>query len=572
MDERSPNIEARIAEIEQVVHALERRLAAIEERAASGPQAAVNSPETSDAPAPAPPISFDPVAALSIVGRTLVLLGGAYLLRAITEAGILPVPAGVALGFAYASIWLIAAHRAARAPRFWSAVGYGATTSIIALPLLFEAMVRFAIIGGEAGTVVLTVTALAVLAIAVRDRLQPLAWIIVCGTTAASVAISAATGFVLPLAIADIALGIVTLWIGYTVDWIWLRWLPALVANLAVLALASGVSNQATPSPPWAVVATQLLLFAGYFASIAVRTLVREREMNVFEALQGTAALAVGFGGAAYVTQATGSGAGLLVGIGLACAAGAYAAAFAFVARHQGLHRNYYFYTSLALVLVLTSTAAWQATGAIGWAALAVLTSWMAARTGHVTLSFHSAVYFLGAAIGSGLFAVTAAEMVGAPAAAALSPVLLGVFAAGCACWAAPPAAGQLDALLRLPRLSIALLLAGSCAAAMVGIAVTMSTDPGVVATARTAALASVALAAASVGRLPRFTETGWLVYPLLVAGGLKLAVEDLPRSRPATLFIALAVYGIALIAAPRIARVRYVAGEPSVTPPAGCV
>jgi hypothetical protein len=41
----------------------------------------------------------------------------------------------------------------------------------------------------------------------------------------------------------------------------------------------------------------------------------------------------------------------------------------------------------------------------------------------------------------------------------------------------------------------------------------------------------------------------------VLVAGGLKLVIEDFRLSRPATLFIALALYGVALIAAPRLAR-----------------
>ena len=79
--------------------------------------------------------------------------------------------------------------------------------------------------------------------------------------------------------------------------------------------------------------------------------------------------------------------------------------------------------------------------------------------------------------------------------------------------------------------------------------------DPGVIATVRTAAIAGAALAVAFIGLRRRFVEAGWLMYPLLAAGGVKLAAEDLPRSRPTTLFIALAVYGMALIAAPRIAR-----------------
>jgi hypothetical protein len=46
-------------------------------------------------------------------------------------------------------------------------------------------------------------------------------------------------------------------------------------------------------------------------------------------------------------------------------------------------------------------------------------------------------------------------------------------------------------------------------------------------------------------------------VYPLLVLVGLKMVAQDFKYSRPATLFIALAVYGIALIVAPRLRRGR---------------
>jgi hypothetical protein len=51
-----------------------------------------------------------------------------------------------------------------------------------------------------------------------------------------------------------------------------------------------------------------------------------------------------------------------------------------------------------------------------------------------------------------------------------------------------------------------------------------------------------------------RALELGWLLYPVLVAGGLKLLAEDLRYSRGSTLFVALALTG-ALIVAPRLAR-----------------
>jgi hypothetical protein len=67
-------------------------------------------------------------------------------------------------------------------------------------------------------------------------------------------------------------------------------------------------------------------------------------------------------------------------------------------------------------------------------------------------------------------------------------------------------------------------------------------------------------LCAAWIGRHPRFREWGWLVYPLLVAIGLKMMTQDFKFSRPSSLFIAMALYGAALIVAPRLRRTRALA------------
>jgi hypothetical protein len=80
--------------------------------------------------------------------------------------------------------------------------------------------------------------------------------------------------------------------------------------------------------------------------------------------------------------------------------------------------------------------------------------------------------------------------------------------------------------------------------------------DPGVFATVSTSVLALGTLVVAWLGRRPRFRECAWLVYPLLVGIGLKMATQDFKLSRPATLFIAMALYGAALIVAPRLRRV----------------
>jgi hypothetical protein len=57
------------------------------------------------------------------------------------------------------------------------------------------------------------------------------------------------------------------------------------------------------------------------------------------------------------------------------------------------------------------------------------------------------------------------------------------------------------------------------------------------------------------VGRSLRFREWGWLVYPVLMVTGLKFVAEDFRESGPQTLFIALALYGLALLVAPRLRR-----------------
>jgi hypothetical protein len=77
----------------------------------------------------------------------------------------------------------------------------------------------------------------------------------------------------------------------------------------------------------------------------------------------------------------------------------------------------------------------------------------------------------------------------------------------------------------------------------------------GALTTVRTGVLAAAALLVAWVARQDRFREWAWLVYPLLVLLGLKMVAQDFKHSRPATLFIALALYGIALIIAPRLRR-----------------
>ena len=595
MDDRLLRVESAVRDLEQSIATIEQRLAVIERAvAATGADQAGADPSVlpasglpthSGLPASAglsafPVVSRDNlVTTLSFVGRTFVALGGAYLLRALTDASVVPLPQGMALGLAYAMGWLVISDRAGAANRRTSAAFHGLVATIIAFPLVWESVTRFQLLTPDAAALALALVTALTLTVALRQRSQVLAWIAVLAALATSLALVAATGVVLPFAVVTIALGVATLWIGYGADWVLLRWPAALVADLMVLALAARVASGSWPDPPARVIAVQLLLLTGHLASVAARTLLRGRDVNVFEVVQTAAALAVGFGGAVYVAQATGFGAAALAAMNLLFGAGCYGVAFAFLARQQGLRRNFYFYTSLGLILVLVSMALLLTgpTVALAWTALGVLTTWLALRTDRITLNSHAAVYVIAAASASGLLAAATAALVGSAEAPwpPMSPVSLVVLSGAVACWAIPMSRTAGTSVVgRVPRLLITIVLVWAAGGWLIGVivlalrgAVGPAADAGVVATVRTSVLAAAALALAWAGRSDRFRESAWLLYPVLAAGGLKLLVEDLPRSRPATLFIALAVYGGALILAPRLGRSGASSSPPRVTP-----
>jgi hypothetical protein len=75
----------------------------------------------------------------------------------------------------------------------------------------------------------------------------------------------------------------------------------------------------------------------------------------------------------------------------------------------------------------------------------------------------------------------------------------------------------------------------------------------GAVAAVRTAVLVCGTMLLAWAGRRPAWREAGWLVYPVLVATGLKVLFEDLPSGRAATLFVSFGLYGAALLVVPRL-------------------
>jgi len=573
VDDRLPRLESTIDQLRRTITALESRVAALEARASQAPEAAAGleggAVEPAAAEAPAGGRDWrDPVAIATLLGRLLLVLGGGYFLRAMTEAGTLPPASGVAIGFAYGLVWLVLADRAGARGQSPAAFFHGVAAALVAFPLVYEATVRFGVLPGAWSALALAVLTAGMLGVASLRRLRAVAWIPVCVGIPTSVVLLSTTNIVVPHAFYLIAFGVASLWMGYSLDWFIGRWPVALAADMVVFGVTMRALGAQHQESPGIALVVQMTLLVAYLASIAVRTLVRGRNVIPFEVVQTIAALVVGLGGAISVTRATGAGTMTLGIANLLVGAACYGVAFAFIDRQENRGRNVYFYTSLALVLVLVgSTLLLPATALdLSFAALAVVACVLWGRSGRLFLLLHGAAYLVAAGLASGTlgYAVWAFASgqtgvwrqpgLGAPVVAAAG-LLAAWLAAGEGSGEAHPRARWLRFVIILVAVSAVGGVAVGLLAPVVAGAASGTVDPGVLATLRTVVLALAALAVAWIGRHDGFREWAWLVYPLLVVTGLKMVAQDFMQSRPATMFVALALYGAALIVAPRLRR-----------------
>ncbi|MGE0462016.1 MAG: hypothetical protein AB7Q16_11665 [Vicinamibacterales bacterium] len=552
------------------VQALTERLAVIEARLAAlearGPAPAGEPAAYDILPAVAVP-RVDALRLTTALGRSFIVLGGAFLLRALTDGGTWPPGAGVTLGLVYALSWMALSDRAAGAGDRVRAIFDGGTAFIIGFPLVGEATLRFGLFTPEAAAVVLTAFTAAALVVAYRAGLQTLAWMGTVGGMVTGLTLMVRLGVVAPYSIYFTALGVGTLWLGYLREWKLLRWPTGLLAAVGVL----GVTSRALSVPPadtaasaWAA---QGLLVVGYFASVAIRTLIRGRQVIVFEVAQTVLVLLVGVGGAVMVSRSLQAG-GATLGLVLALlGAVAYLVSFRFMPRDARGALNFYFYSSLAIVFALTGveTALGGAARALALSGFAALLAVAWSRTGRVTLGGHAAVALSAAAVSGGLMALFESAFAGEfPVAALLwtAGVTLAVALLVSGSHASEAHAGRFVAA-DIPALGIGLMaVIGTAAFLTLAVARALEAvsstvmDAGTLATVRTAVLSAMAIGAGLLDRPGRFSAIGRLAYPLLALTGLKLALVDLRASSPATLFVALACYGVALVMVARLRRV----------------
>ncbi|HYN41885.1 MAG TPA: hypothetical protein VE129_08930 [Thermoanaerobaculia bacterium] len=572
MTDRVDLLEERVASLATAVAALEARLAGLE----SAPEAIARVREEQEGAEATGAVPEAGVAALSavsdtapmaLVGRAFLGIGGAYLFRALTEAGTLPHLVGVALGLAYAGAWLLAAVWSGRSGRRTDAALHAFLSLAVALPLLWETTVRMRTLPPIAAAALLFGIGAATFAVAWRHDLASVAWAAALGAVGTAWGLLLATARIELFTLLLIAFGAATLWATYGRRWHGLRWPAALAADLAVLTLVylgsrpSGPPESYAGLSPGRAVFIALLLFVVYAGSFAARTLARRRDVNVFEVFQTAAVLAVGYGGAVRLSQAAGTGGEVLGVAALVLSALGYAAAFGFVERDAGGARNFLFFSSLGLVLALTGGGVLAEGPALAfvWTGFGLTAAVLGVRLGRRTLTAHGAAYLATAGIPSGLFAPTFSAFAGSTAMAPLRPSVaaFAVAAAAAVSWGVTVRWRWRDpegARVSIPA-TVLLAVAATGAGAGTIFALVAALPAGAVAPARTAVLAGAAVGLAALRKWIGADEAGWLAWTVFVGAALRVLLQDLPAGRPIPLFVGFVLCGAALLAVSSLGR-----------------
>lgn len=552
----------RIAELEIRLAAVERRLDVLEGSAGAKAAAA-------ERVAAEPSLGDSVVANASThIGRVLLIFGGAFLLRAMTDFKFVPVPIGLLMGAAYAVFWLALAYRrGAVQSRRAAAAFFGGTSTLLALPLLVESITKFSLLTGMQGLVALSVYFVLAMLVAVQRNLRSLAWLVTAGSTVTACAIFIAAHEAMAPVVVLAGIGLLALWAVYRSGWMGLQWLGALGASVGVIALMTVSQSERWTVGPRAAALAAIAVLLAYLLAFALRTQWRVADIGLFEACQTCLAGIIAF---LAVRSAATAGELSLFATGLPTTAlGVAAYALALSPRSRSERRqNFYYYSTLGLVLVVAGTAMIlpSAAAATSWALLAMLLAVSSGRTGWVSLSLQCTALIVICGVGSGLLLAGLHALAGNATATwpLFSLVQAGIAAVTVACLFIPvaqssPRWGTLAGLPQLLVLALSVWEVGGLMVAYVAPVLAGAGGPevneGLLAALRTAVLSSAAVTLALSSRYRRWPEARWLVYPVLIVVAIKLFAEDFPHGQPATLFVALAFVGGALIAVARLLR-----------------
>lgn len=549
-----------VRDLRQRVVNLEARLGA----AAATPAAAAPLPPLFEMPR-----GVVPANTVAVLGRMLIAIAGAYVLRALTEWGVLPAAAGVAVGLIYALIWLVVAARLPGEAKFAAALSCS-TSVLIMAPLLWEATSRLKVMSSGMSAAVLAAFALIALALGSRTQHWIVATIAGLSSIAMAFALLLARDDMVPFITALLAIAAAmefAAWRGLRPG---ARAFAALAADASVLLFSflmsspRGMPETWVPVPTYAVLVAQLALASIYIATAVTQTIVRRRTLAFAEMAQTAAALLIGIGGAVWVFK---DHRAAMLGLGLAALAGGLACyAVSFRLFESDNKWNFRAWATFGLFLVLAgvflpfSRAGFRVLSC----ACAVACCWTAKAFRLPTLGLHGAVYLLLGSAAAGATGQALQVLFDAGSGPVEWRTSVVVLLAAAVCWAAI-ASIPLNGQGRRRKQISSLAIAAQAAWITTGLTVfaLVSLWPGGPRdTIGTVVIVALSLALAWAGTRWARPELAWLLYGFMALGGYKLLIRDFMNEHNIALVVSLLCYGGALMVLPRMLRVRSGGGE----------
>ena len=559
--------------LEERLQVIERRLEAIERRLAEGVPATAAGDAAASETTGRLIVEASIVSIVGLIGRTLIVLGGAFLLRFMTESKMLPHLAGTMLGIAYALFWVVLADRAARKDAYESATFHGLAAAMIGFPLLWETTLKFAYLTPLQSAAAVTVFTGIPLLVAWHREMRAFALVIGAPAAITMLALGFATKTLPPFLGALLFLGWATLVVAYDRKWYLLGSCTAVVVDFGVLIATvlrlRGPEGVATAGLGLVFLClAQVALGAVYFGTFSFLVFLRHRNLSFLEVAQVIVVLLIGFGGFVGVSVgAPEARTALGVAIGVLAAA-CYVGAYRSLQRDADRNRTFVVYSAAAATAALVSAyltfpgASLPMVLALG----ALACSAFGSRAQSVSLGLHGAVYILFAAYSSGLAWGTTLILSGRNLTPELwtQPATWIVFAVSLVVMLMRPRTPDVhfEYHFQRTRLAAVLLTVVTLGALVVSAAFRFRAELGeaeVIESSilRTAVISLAAVLLAFLSRKQRFAQSKSLVIPFLVVGGVKLIVQDVPAGEPSVLFGSLAIFGAALIIAPRLLRTR---------------
>ncbi len=497
-----------------------------------------------------------------VVGKAMLGIAGAYLLRAVAESGSLPQVVIVALALAYAGMWLLWAARVPANIPFTS-TAYAATSALILAPMLWELTLVFKVLPPFATAGVLSAFVVGASALAWKRSLAPVRWIANITAAFTALALLIATHDLEPFISALLIMAVVSEYAADRERWLGLRFLVAPAADLAVwipiyiYSLPQSSRLDYAPVPSALLLTLPSVLFLIYGASVTFRTAWLRQRITIFEIVQTVIAFLL----AAFSLLELGPA--VRVSLGIFClvlSAAGYAVAFVLFDRLPE-QRNYYVHSTFSVLLFVAGSFLClpPLQVALLLSVAAILATVVGVRRDRLTPEFHGLLYLAAAALASGLLEYAGRALAGTFPNAPGWMVWL-VAASVLLCYAVGgrfPGEGWNQRLLRLLSAILAVCAAATLLVSVLVWLAAVGMTPGAshIAVIRTLITCALALTLAYGGSRWQHIELVWTAYGTLAFVTAKLLFEDLPHGHSGSIAISIFLYAVALIIVPRTAR-----------------